>query len=562
MTVRRPGRSRPRKSNRYTRRLLRALLELHQLLRTPQPLDTLLQAILDTALDCVPGAQRGSLLVLEGDRLCYRAVRGYNLGPLRAVSFPVDQVQSQFLESQTRQIRDFAAWDAEHLDERSNAVLREHGHIEQIRRSLLCSIYVGGHIYGALVLDNLRDHSPYRPDAEDLARIFAEQAGTLLEQALLLEQVHQTSTMLVEAEKLAALGRFIASIAHEINNPLTAVLGYADFLAASDLRPEAQALLAQLKVGAERVRTIVRNLQLYSRQQQSGTGQMNLNLLVEQTLTLKGGDLRLDQIDVQLRLDPDLPFSWGDSGQLSQVLLNLIVNAQHALQQVPPPRKLLVSTDLVGEAAEPLLILQVADNGPGVPRALAERIFEPFFTTKPAGQGTGLGLSICQGIVQAHGGKIRVAATAGGGATFVVELPLRYGPKPSVQPAAAPPAPPRPEGRRILLTEDDPAVVSAVLMALGEHNRVEVAANGFEALRLAAAQSFDLALCDLRMPEMDGLELFERLRAAHPALAGRVLFISGDTNSAVTRAALELTERPLLTKPFTPEELFRAIAAL
>ncbi len=561
MTVRRPGRSRPRKSNRYTRRLLRALLELHQLLRTPQPLDTLLQAILDTALDCVPGAQRGSLLVLEGDQLCYRAARGYNLNALRAVSFSVDQVQSQFRESQTKQIRDFAAWDAEHLDERSNEILREHGHIEQIRRSLLCSIYVGGHIYGVLVLDNLRDHSPYRPEAEDLARIFAEQAGTLLEQALLLEQVHQTSTMLVEAEKLAALGRFIASIAHEINNPLTAVLGYADFLAASDLRPEARALLAQLKVGAERVRTIVRNLQLYSRQQQSGTGQMNLNLLAEQTLTLKGGDLRLDQIDVQLRLDPDLPYSWGDSGQLSQVLLNLVVNAQHALQQVPPPRRLEVSTALVGSDAGPLLTLQVADNGPGVPPALAERVFEPFFTTKPAGQGTGLGLSICQGIVQAHGGHIRVATTPGGGATFVVELPLRYGLEPPAA-AAAPPAPPRPAGRRILLIEDDPAVVSAVLLALGERNEVAVAANGLEALRLAAAQSFDLVLCDLRMPEMDGLELFERLRAAHPELARRVLFISGDTNSAATRAALEGTGRPLLTKPFTPEELFGAIATL
>ncbi|HMQ35130.1 MAG TPA: histidine kinase dimerization/phospho-acceptor domain-containing protein, partial [Chloroflexaceae bacterium] len=369
MSLRRRGHA--RRGDRYTRRLLRSLIALYQLLRTPQPLDDLLQAILSTALSCVPGAQRGSLMVLEGDRLVYRAAQGYDLEALRQVSFPVDMVGPQFASSRVTQMDDFVSWDEAHLDAEAIAILREHGHIAQIRRSLLSSIYVGGRFYGSVVLDNLRSHKPYPPEAETVAQLFAEQAGTLIEQALLIEQLRQTSTMLIEAEKLASLGRYIASIAHEINNPLTAVLGYADFLAAGELGDEPRAMLAQLRLGAERVRSIVRNLQLFARQQRQGAAQVSLNLLVEQTLTLKGGDLGRDQIEVRLSLDPDLPFSWGDGGQLSQVLLNLIVNAQHALRQVEPPRVIEVRTALAAAEGGPALTLVVADNGPGVAPAIA-----------------------------------------------------------------------------------------------------------------------------------------------------------------------------------------------
>lgn len=561
MTLRRRGRPRPHTSHRYTQRLLRAHLELYQLLRTPRPLDSLLQAILDTALACVPGAQRGSLQVLAGERLHYRAARGYNLEALRSVSFPLSMVQPRFQSSRVAQISDYVSWDAEFLDAASNAILREHGHIEQIRRSMVTSIHVGGRLYGTLVLDNLRSHSPYPPEAETMARLFAEQAGTLLEHALLLDQLRQTSTMLIESEKLAALGRFIANIAHEINNPLTAVLGYTEFLAAADLDAEAQVLLDQLRLGAERVRAIVHSLQLFARQQRSGQGQVSLNLLAEQALTLKRGDLILDQIEVRLQLDPELPFTWADGGQLSQVLLNLIVNAQHALRQVAPPRLLSVQTALRDGEGFPTLTLLVVDNGAGIAPELSERIFEPFFTTRPAGQGTGLGLSICQSIVQAHGGTIRAGTAQSGGASFLVELPLRIGPWPANQ-AAPPAARPRPYGASVLLVEDDPSVVDVVLRALANANQVVVASQGVEALRLAAERDFDLLLCDLRMPEMGGLELYDRLAVAHPALAGRVLFISGDTNSPTTRTALAATGRPLLAKPFTPDELYAAMAEI
>lgn len=310
MGTRRRVPPRPRRGERHTRQLLRALLALYQQLRMPQPIDLLLAAVLDTALHCVPGAQRGSLLVVEADRLIYRAACGYDLAQLRQVSFPTASVRDEVLGGVRRiQVRDYTFWDSPNLSPEAVATLREYGYADQIRRSLQTAILVGGRFYGVISIDNLRNSAPFPPGAEDLALLFAEQAGTLIEQAQLLEQLRQTSTMLIEAEKLAALGRFIASIAHEINNPLTAVLGYADFLEATDLNPEARIMLEQLRLGAERVRGIVRNLQLFARQQKSGPSQVSLNQLVEQTITLKRGDLSLDQIEVRTRLQPDLPCS-------------------------------------------------------------------------------------------------------------------------------------------------------------------------------------------------------------------------------------------------------------
>lgn len=545
----------------YSRRILNALLDLYQLVREPRPLDELLQSILDTALRCVPGAQRGSLMVVEGNHLRYRATHGYDIEQLRRVTFPLDLVRDSVLEgSREVQVDGFTRWDERYLGSETYATLLEHGALTEIRRALVTAILVDGRFYGTLVLDNLHNHAPFPPEAETLALLFAEQAGTLIEQAQLIERLRQTSTMLIEAEKLASLGRFIASIAHEINNPLTAVLGYADFLAAGDLDPEAQSLLAQLRDGAERVRTIVRNLQIFARQQRSGLTQVSLNLLIEQTLTLKRGDFSLDQITVSTELG-DLPSTWADAGQLGQVLLNLLVNAQHALRGRPLPRTIKLRT---WAEPGPRLLLSVCDNGPGIPPELGERIFEPFFTTKPAGQGTGLGLSICQGIVTAHGGHIRAEPAPGGGTCMVIELPWRSTP---TAPAPAPATPTSasavvPRGQQILLVEDDPAVVGVVRAALARENRLVIAGNGAEALRLAMGEIYDLVLCDMKMPAMDGPTFYRHLADARPDLARRLLFISGDTSSAATRAFLEAARRPLLPKPFTPEELYTAIAAM
>jgi two-component system NtrC family sensor kinase len=554
--------ARQRRIDGSSERILHALLDHYRLLREPRPLDDLLRAILETAVANVPGAQRGSLMVLQGDRLSFRATVGYNLEALQRMAFPAAMI-GQFLgASAVMQAVDFASWDAANLAPEEYAVLREFGAVDEIRRSVIGKIFVAGTFYGTIVLDNLRTHAPFPARAETLTRLFAEQAGALLEHALLLEQLRQANTQLIEAERLAALGRFIASIAHEINNPLTAVLGYADFLADFELAPEPAGMLEQLREGAERVRTIVRNLQLFARQQREGVSQVSLNFLAEQALTLKRGELMLDCIDVAVELDPTLPYSWGDGGQLSQVLLNLLTNAQHALRLREPPRQLFVATARLQEQQGEMLELRVSDNGVGMTPELQARIFEPFFTTKPAGQGTGLGLSICQTIVSGHGGTISVETAPGDGATFTIRLPLRASPPEPIRPPEPLPPAPRPSNLQLLLVEDDFAVVEVVQRALGDDNEVVVAADGAQALGHAETRTFDLVLSDLRMPVMDGLEFFNRLSVTQPELAARLLFISGDTSSHATRHGLRATGRPLLRKPFRPEELYAAIAAV
>jgi signal transduction histidine kinase len=566
-------RNKTRRSSRrpiLTEKLLQSLLGLYRLLRTPLPIDALLQTILDTALDCIPGAQRGSLMVREGDALCFHATSGYDLNLLRPVRFPVAHLLKLLPPGERyAQVESYQEWDAAHLDDATNQILNDHGRLDEIRRSLMTSIIVSGTFYGTLVVDNLYSHAPFPPESESLATLFAEQAGALIEHAQLLDQLRMTNARLAEAEKLASLGRLVAGVAHEINNPLTAVLGYADLLAAEDLNHDVREAVEQIQSGAERVGAVVRNLQIFARQQRGGASAIQINALIEQTLALKQSELALDRIDVRRQLAEHLPTTWGDAGQISQVLLNLLINAQHALREQPAPGAITIrswaerSDARDADGAERIRIA-IVDNGPGIAADLLPRIFEPFFTTKPVGQGTGLGLSVCYGIIADHGGRIWAESQPGHGATFLIELPVRAGvPEQSVlaDPPVGPPALP-PRGRHILLVEDDPSVIYLVRSALDQGNVLVTAADGQQAIDLLPGQRFDLVLCDLRMPGMGGRAFYRELQAIAPALIGRLLFISGDTTSTATRDFLRQSGRPLLSKPFTPNDLYHAIATL
>jgi two-component system NtrC family sensor kinase len=294
-----------------------------------------------------------------------------------------------------------------------------------------------------------------------------------------------------------------------------------------------------------------------------------INALINQTLALKQSELALDRIDVRKHLAADLPATWGDAGQICQVLLNLLINAQHALREKAAPGTITIRSWL--ERLEPLeaerqerICVAIADTGPGIAAELMPKIFEPFFTTKPVGQGTGLGLSVCYGIIGDHGGRIWAESQPGHGATFTIELPVRpAAPErrmPNIERASRAAGPP--QGRRILLVEDDVSVAYLVRSALEQGNMLVVAADGQQALDMLAEQRFDLVLCDLRMPGMGGREFYQQLQLAAPALAERLLFISGDTTSPTTRDFLRQAGRPLLSKPFTPSDLYQAIAAL
>jgi two-component system NtrC family sensor kinase len=250
-----------------------------------------------------------------------------------------------------------------------------------------------------------------------------------------------------------------------------------------------------------------------------------------------------------------------DANQLHQVVTNLIVNAEQALADRPAPRRLKLSTRF--DKARQALRLVVADNGPGIGPEIRSRIFDPFFTTKPAGQGTGIGLSLCMTIVATHRGSITSSETPGGGATFTVELPLAGLPAP--KPAVLAEATGREvePGRRILVVDDELEIaetLAEILTDLGY--RVEMVAQGEAALNQLKAGPFDLILSDLKMPVLDGPGLYAALASDHPAMTGKIAFLTGDTLSQRQGEFLAETGAACLEKPFTPDDVRRFVGHL
>jgi signal transduction histidine kinase len=233
-----------------------------------------------------------------------------------------------------------------------------------------------------------------------------------------LAEERQMTEQLRQAEKMAALGELVAGVAHEINNPLTGISAFAELLLDDVLTEEQRDSVKLIKREADRVVAVVRDLLVFSRKTEPSYAALDLNELVERTLRLRGYALRAAGIDVRPSLDPALPVVYGDEGKLQQVILNVVLNAEHAMREVPV-RRLDVTTCRAGER----VALTIADTGAGIAADVLPRIFEPFFTTKPPGEGTGLGLSVSYGIVQAHGGELRAESEPGRGTTLEIVLP-------------------------------------------------------------------------------------------------------------------------------------------
>jgi two-component system NtrC family sensor kinase len=271
--------------------------------------------------------------------------------------------------------------------------------------------------------------------------------------------------------------------------------------------------------------------------------------------------LRTAGVTVETQLAANLPPVAGNADQLHQVFLNLIVNAQQAMEDQPLPRRLRIASERRGDQVRIL----VADNGPGIIPAIRSRIFDPYFTTKPAGGGTGVGLAVSLGIVESHHGSLTVDCPPEGGATFQVLLPIHVQEAPSGRARAEEPPPVHPTGPRVLIVDDEPEVGELLADILrGESSRIDIAATGQAALRLLEAGDFDVILTDLRMPEMDGPELYRCIEQRWPQRARQVVFITGDALSPTVQTFLAGTGQPFLEKPFVPadvREVVRGTAA-
>jgi signal transduction histidine kinase/BarA-like signal transduction histidine kinase len=365
---------------------------------------------------------------------------------------------------------------------------------------------------------------------------------------------------LLQAEKMAALGQTVSGVAHELNNPLATILSYAERLSQrTTLDEPVRRGLETILSESERAARIVRNLLTFARKRQTTRAMVDVNQVVRETLALRAYEQRVTNITVIDALAAGLPNVFADGHQVQQVLLNLVINAEQAMLSANGRGILVLRT--WHDADQESVILEINDDGPGIPDDLQPKIFEPFFTTKEVGQGTGLGLSVAYAIVQEHGGRIRLESRPGIGASFYVELPVTG--------TKLPPAPlsqARSDeteaiaGASILVVEDEAKLASAVVEALRDAGYiVDHAPDGEEALNKVQAQAFDLVICDLKMPRVDGMAFHRMLAAAAPGLAKRVVFVTGDVAGTDAEKFLEESGCRWLGKPFRLGDLLRAV---
>jgi signal transduction histidine kinase len=362
---------------------------------------------------------------------------------------------------------------------------------------------------------------------------------------------------LLQAEKLAALGQTISGVAHELNNPLATILTWAERLASREVDATTRRGIETILGESERAARIVRNLLTFARKRQSTRSMVDLNHVLRDTLALRAYEQRVTNITVIDALASGLPQVFADAHQVQQVLLNLVINAEQAMLSAHGRGTIVVRT--WHERDRGVVVLEINDDGPGVPEDVRAKIFDPFFTTKEVGQGTGLGLTVAYAIVQEHGGRIRVESPQGRGASFFVEFPTKAGRV--REPAPAPNDPPFEAlaGTRVLVVEDEPALAAAVGEALTDAGFVvDRAGDGEEALARVSERPYDLVVCDLKMPRLDGMSFYRAIALTSPDLAKRVIFVTGDVAGTDAERFLAQSGCRWLAKPFRLGDLLRA----
>jgi two-component system NtrC family sensor kinase len=332
-------------------------------------------------------------------------------------------------------------------------------------------------------------------------------------------------------------------------------MGYSQLLQLrKDLDDRARENLLKINNLALRCQKIVQNLLSFARKQKPERTLANVNEMLERTVELRNYELSVNNIEIVRELDRSLPQTIADVHQLQQVFLNIITNAEHAMLQAHGRGSLVIRSKT--DAQNGRIRVEIADDGPGIQVAHLSKIFDPFFTTKAAGKGTGLGLTVAYAIVEEHGGRLSMSSDAGG-ATFRVELPIGGAP---LRPAA--PAPPAAAEALVkgvvLVVEDEAALGAAVAEALSDAGfEVDRAGDGEEALACVKARPYDLIVCDLKMPRLDGTAFYRMIAATYPALARRIVFVTGDVAGTDAEGFLRESGCRWLPKPFRLHDLLR-----
>jgi GAF domain-containing protein/CheY-like chemotaxis protein len=507
-----------------------------------------------------------ALMSESGDTLVIRA--GYRLFEGEAgVEIPLGSGGLGLAASrrETVLVNDYQAWP-----ERLAYVIERQGE-RPVHAVIACPLLIRDEVIGAL---SVGVHDPARryteADLEQLT-ILAAPAALAIEHSRLYErleahlrELQETQAQLVQVAKLSAVGQLVSGVAHELNNPLSVVIGHGQLMLTKDLPPDIRRPVELIVSQGDRMAKIVQGLLLFSRQREPTRGPVDVTHIVGQILDLRTAQLRLSSIGLDVEHEVQPLYASGDAHQLQQVFLNLVLNAEQAILGSQAGGRIWVRTRARADGGAERTVVEVGDNGPGIPPEVLPRIFDPFFTTKPVGKGTGLGLSVSYGIVEQHGGRL-VAESRPGHTVFTVELPAVGRRRAAAEPAAPGAAAPRSigAGRHALVVEDELDIVDLVTTLLTQTGwRVDVSEGGRPALERVRATCYDLIVSDMRMPDGSGEEFYRAATVARPELTGRFLFVTGDTANPDAWKFLEETKAPVLAKPFTAEALLRGVEQL
>lgn len=364
-------------------------------------------------------------------------------------------------------------------------------------------------------------------------------------------------SQVMEASRLVSIGEMAAGIAHEINNPLAAVMGFAQLAMRRNVDETIQKDLDKILTQAKRASKIIANLQSFARKYKPAMEPVHVVDILEKVLEFKSYEMQVGNIELVKNIGPRIPLIMGDEHQLDQVFLNMVINAEQAMTALRGSGTLTIDVRRVDDKVR----VSISDDGPGIAEENISKIFDPFFTTREVGQGTGLGLSICYGIVHEHEGTISVENKPDGGATFIVDLPI--GDVGLDMPIDEAFFAELPDKMKILIVDDEPAVAEFLSRALTDSGHsVDVHERGEDVIKKPDLDKYDLMILDVRMPGVDGEALFEHVRERYANAPPRILFITGDTTNPSTKAFVDRTGSPALMKPFTLEHLMSAIKRL
>lgn len=403
-----------------------------------------------------------------------------------------------------------------------------------------------------------------KDECGDLAAVFNRMTENLkasraeTEQAL--ERLHTTQAQLIQTEKLSAIGEFVAGVAHELNNPLTTLIGFSEVLRLSGIGERQEGFVDKIIESAERCHKIVHGLLSFARQHPPERKWVHIHSVIEAAVEILRYELRNSNIRVVMNFPPEMQRLKVDPHQLQQVFLSLLNNARQAIEDHQANGEIHITV----EHKNGSVVITFRDNGPGITAENLRKIFDPFFTTKPVGVGTGLGLSLSYGIIREHKGTITAHSRPGEGTSFVIELPATEV-EPELQMQRVEDASSRAlakegAGKKILIIDDEEPILELLKTALtvrGYH--VETAQDGKAGLHQAQENRYDAIVCDWKMPGFNGQQVYERLLQSKPEAIQRLIFMTGDILSIKAEQFLQEQNRICLFKPFSIDEFHKTL---